>query len=83
MNSSTRSDIDALVSMLTSDRRWLRAKAIYFVEQHLSSSVDRVVIEEILNGLRRPGNHLGEDTQGLSGVLEQYLSGERPSLPAG
>lgn len=61
--------------MLMSDRRWVRAKAIYFVEQQLSSSVDRAVVEEILSGLRSPSNHLTDDTKGLSAVLERYLSG--------
>ena len=74
MNSATRSNIDAVVSMLTSNRRWLRAKAIYFVEQQLSCSVDRAIIEEILTGLRSPDNHLTHDTKGLSSVLEKYLS---------
>lgn len=82
MNAVTQSNIDMLLTMLTSNRRWVRAKAIYFVERQLSSAVDMAIIEEILNGLRKPDNHLTEDAKGLSAVLEQCLSGTEPRVRA-
>lgn len=81
MNSVTRSNIDILLAMLTNNRHWVRAKAIYFVEQQLSGSVDRSILQEIQSGLQSKGKELPEDTKGLSAVLDELLSKpERTSL---
>jgi hypothetical protein len=74
VNPTSQSNIEVLLAMLRNERRWVRARAIYFVEQQLSSSVGKGIIQEIHSGLNNTDKELPEDTRGLSAVLEEFLS---------
>ena len=73
MDKSLSTDFNLLVRMLLSDEDWIRSRAIYFVEQQLSPSVDKAVIRELIANIEAPRRRAPKETRELLHVLQQFL----------